>query len=345
MVINISTPSLSAHSSNRWDYSFWNEISYFSCATFYHIPINTAGYYHFRVTAPALNVRVGPGTNELGNNYEAMGVINNNEEYIAFDYAYESQDRKWWHFWYDDRAAWCAEWYTMEVTGNSVFEVDVANYLNIRDDPSTSYGIVGQIYDKMRFVIHDISGDWLEFYHSGGLGYCHSSYVDIIEKSTSQRVDGIDVSHWQGTINWNNVYADGYRFAFCKATEGITYDDPTFTTNMNGGTNAGVIAYHFAHPESNSATSEAAHFVSIINEYMTEGYLRPVLDLEDGYTLGRTVLTNWVLSFMNYVVTQTGVEPLIYCNLDYASNYLDSRVTVYDFWIARLVSSNPETGV
>jgi len=168
---------------------------------------------------------------------------------------------------------------------------------------------------------------------------------DTINAATYTK--GIDISHWQGTINWNSVYADGYRFAFCKATEGITYDDPTFSTNMNGGTNAGVImgAYHFAHPDSNSATSEAAHFVSIINEYMTDGYLRPVLDLEDGYTLGRTALTDWVITFMSYVETQTGIEPLIYCNLNYASNYLDSRATAYDLWIARLGVSSPETGV
>src|SRR4051812_1535161 len=66
---------------------------------------------------------------------------------------------------------------------------------------------------------------------------------------------GIDVSHWDGTINWTSVRAAGKEFAFQKATEGTTYTDPTFTTNMNGGKNAGVLmgAYHFGHPANNNA--------------------------------------------------------------------------------------------
>src|SRR4051812_17577721 len=39
--------------------------------------------------------------------------------------------------------------------------------------------------------------------------------------------EGVDVSHWQGTINWATVAGAGIKFAFCKATEGTTYVDPT----------------------------------------------------------------------------------------------------------------------
>jgi GH25 family lysozyme M1 (1,4-beta-N-acetylmuramidase)/uncharacterized protein YraI len=147
--------------------------------------------------------------------------------------------------------------------------------------------------------------------------------------------------------NWNKVYGAGYRFAFCKASQGISYVDSTFTTNMDEGTNAGLYLgpYHYANPDSYSGTAEAAHFVNVIQAYMISGYLRPALDLEEGQNLGKTALTNWVIDFMTYVEEHTGVEPIIYCNSYYASTFLDSRVTQYDLWIANWNVETPNTGV
>src|SRR6476661_5889179 len=60
---------------------------------------------------------------------------------------------------------------------------------------------------------------------------------------------GIDISHYQGTIDWNQVAADpkAIKFAFMKATEDVTYTDPTFNTNIAGAKAAGILAapYHF----------------------------------------------------------------------------------------------------
>ncbi len=47
------------------------------------------------------------------------------------------------------------------------------------------------------------------------------------------RVEGIDVSHWQGDIDWSSVYNSGKKFAFAKATEGVGFIDPNFDKNMN----------------------------------------------------------------------------------------------------------------
>ncbi|MFX0105897.1 MAG: lectin-like protein [Candidatus Hodarchaeota archaeon] len=169
----------------------------------------------------------------------------------------------------------------------------------------------------------------------------------LLPVKAEEYVNGIDVSHWQGSINWNKVYGAGYRFAFCKASQGISYVDSTFTTNMDEGTNAGLYLgpYHYANPDSYTGTAEAAHFVSVIQQYMINGYLRPALDLEEGQNLGKTVLTNWVIDFMTYVEEHTGVEPIIYCNSYYALSFLDSRVTQYDLWIANWDVESPNTGV
>jgi len=161
--------------------------------------------------------------------------------------------------------------------------------------------------------------------------------------SWSQIVLGIDVSHHQGNINWTLVANDGKTFAFVKATEGFTYDDPKFQLNMINGVNAGVVmgAYHFARPDNNAATDEANHFVSVAGDYIGNGFLPPVLDLEDpnSYThldqlYTPTQLTNWVQTWMNRVEELSGVRPIIYLSSHYA-NFLQASLNTYGLWIAK----------
>ena len=52
--------------------------------------------------------------------------------------------------------------------------------------------------------------------------------------SAATYAEGIDVSHWQGTISWPTVAASGKTFAFLKATQGTTYLDATYATNRSG---------------------------------------------------------------------------------------------------------------
>ena len=68
--------------------------------------------------------------------------------------------------------------------------------------------------------------------------------------AATARAKGLDVSNWNGAINWTKVASAGYRFAFGKATEGTAYTDKTYPTNRNGSEGAGLVfgAYHFARP-------------------------------------------------------------------------------------------------
>ncbi|MHA1379509.1 MAG: glycosyl hydrolase family 18 protein [Candidatus Helarchaeota archaeon] len=169
---------LAAHTTDVWNRSFTEEISYFSCSTFYHFNQENAEYYHFRVTTSTLNVRVGAGKNTLDNYYQDIGDIHDEEEYIAFEYELDENSNKWWHFWFDDRAAWCSASFTENVTANQPFQVNVSTVLNVRDDPGTSYPIFGQVYNEMRFVCSFNNGSWSRFWYSGSQKYSHSSYLD-----------------------------------------------------------------------------------------------------------------------------------------------------------------------
>ena len=159
----------------------------------------------------------------------------------------------------------------------------------------------------------------------------------------AQTIIGIDVSHHQNSIDWQQVAGDGISFAYVKATEGMTYLDPRFTANMTGGQNAGVImgAYHFARPDNNTATDDANNFITHASSYVGNGFLPPVLDLENPNSntdleslFTSAQLTNWVITWMQTVETQTGVRPVVYTSTHLA-NYLQSSVNTYGLWIAK----------
>jgi GH25 family lysozyme M1 (1,4-beta-N-acetylmuramidase)/subtilase family serine protease len=164
----------------------------------------------------------------------------------------------------------------------------------------------------------------------------------------SQTILGIDVSHYQGTINWNLVSASGKTFAYAKATEGMTYTDPNFYTYMANGVNAGLImgAYHFARPDNNTAIQDANNFISAASAYIGPGFLPPALDIEDTpnnlqTSYSPSQLTAWVQQWMTTVENATGVTPIIYTNANYAQ-YLNSSINNYGLWIANW-SGGPST--
>ncbi|MEA2710135.1 MAG: lysozyme [Phycisphaerales bacterium] len=180
--------------------------------------------------------------------------------------------------------------------------------------------------------------------------------IETLEKRLLMaRVAGIDVSHWQGTINWANVAAAGKEFVFHKATEGIDYVDPTAATNNAGAAAAGMLVgvYHFAHPDTNSAAAEANWFIQNASQYASTGDLRPVLDLEDGATLTPAALSAWANEYCLTVKNALGVDPLIYLNTNYATNEVDASVTSHDLWIANwstaygdpMTTGSPPVGV
>src|SRR3954469_22984504 len=96
-------------------------------------------------------------------------------------------------------------------------------------------------------------------------------------------VYGMDVSGYQGNVAWSTAYANGARFAYVKATEGTTYTNPYFAQQYNGSYNVGMIrgAYHFAHPNSSSGTTQADYFAAHGGGWSGDGKtLPPALDIE-----------------------------------------------------------------
>jgi GH25 family lysozyme M1 (1,4-beta-N-acetylmuramidase) len=183
---------------------------------------------------------------------------------------------------------------------------------------------------------------------AAGLSWKNDTHKDgsIQVVQTPARDFGEDVSHFQGDISqstWNQMFAEGKRFAFIKATEGLTGpNDLTMSNNVARAGAAGLLAgvYHLAHPENrpttNGAVSEATNFLAWAGSAIGPGRLRPVLDLEFGSGLTTTELTDWVIAFSNEITNNRGpaAAPIIYTIQSFAQNELDSRLANYDLWLA-----------
>jgi uncharacterized protein with LGFP repeats len=146
-------------------------------------------------------------------------------------------------------------------------------------------------------------------------------------------VQGLDVSGHQPTVDWQQQWNMGARFAYVKATEGNYYGSPTFSSQYEGSKNAGMLrgAYHFAIPNWSSGADQARYFVQNGGGWSPDGYtLPPVLDFEFNPYAGRTIggfdfgntcydmspgqLTAWVAEFGSTVRALTGRLPVIYTN-------------------------------
>ncbi len=148
------------------------------------------------------------------------------------------------------------------------------------------------------------------------------------------RAMGVDVSKFQGSIDWNSVAAAGHQFAMVKATEGASIVDPQFAANWSGSQAAGLRrgAYHFFDPEE-SGEAQAEHFLSTVGPDL--GELPPAIDLETGVP-GRTDVQLW----LDEVEVMAGVRPMIYTTVEFAEEHLDGFGS-YPLWIAAWGESSP----
>jgi GH25 family lysozyme M1 (1,4-beta-N-acetylmuramidase) len=137
---------------------------------------------------------------------------------------------------------------------------------------------------------------------------------------------GLDVSHWQGTINWTDVKNKGAKFAYIKATEGTSYKDPMFNTNYLQAYNVGLVrgAYHFAQPASSSGAAQADYFASHGGAWSRDNQTLPgMLDIEYNpsgstcYGLSQSAMRSWITSFLNEYHAKTTRWATIYTTTDW----------------------------
>jgi lysozyme len=146
----------------------------------------------------------------------------------------------------------------------------------------------------------------------------------------------IDVSNYQGHVDWAAVKASGVAGAICKATEGPEWIDPTFHDNWGGIGAQGLKrgAYHFARP--GDANLQAAHFASVVGSVNPWDVL--VLDLET--RVGSE--DAWAIAFLTALRRLTGVQPWLYSYEGFLHTYLSNpALGEFPLWIAAYQASPP----
>ena len=179
------------------------------------------------------------------------------------------------------------------------------------------------------FFIRPYSYRWKPCYGFKGYGVC---------LPLNYKVHGIDVSHHQGTIDWDAVKATEkgeypIRFAFMKATEGGDYKDRRFDENFSQAKEAGLIrgAYHFYNPNT-EPIRQADFFISQVK--LKRGDLAPVLDIERKPKDVAQMQADLKL-FLQRLEQHYGVKPIIYTSYKYKKRYLnDPEFDAYPLWIA-----------
>ncbi|MDE6434409.1 MAG: hypothetical protein K2L07_09290 [Lachnospiraceae bacterium] len=147
---------------------------------------------------------------------------------------------------------------------------------------------------------------------------------------------GIDVSSWQGKIDFERVKADGIRIVYIKATQGTNYVDSDFERNYREAQKEGLAIgfYHYVTARNISeAREEARFFVSHIQDKIQ--HARPAMDFETFGDLSRTEIREIALQFLITLEAETRQKPVIYTDASNASStFADDRFREYRLWIA-----------
>lgn len=159
--------------------------------------------------------------------------------------------------------------------------------------------------------------------------------------SVSQTL-GVDVSTYQGTLDWNTAAAFDVEFAFIKATEGVSITDSQFSANWENAAKAGVLrsAYHY-YTHDVDPVAQADHFLDVVGT----GFDLPLaLDLEEGKGVPPpNQLAANVKAFLDRVEEKSGRRPIIYTMASFWMTYMPavSWATDYDLWVANWNVSTP----
>lgn len=159
---------------------------------------------------------------------------------------------------------------------------------------------------------------------------------------TESPYGGIDVSHYQGMINWAQVAASGQvKYVFCKATESNNLMDNTFAYNVREARAHGlpVGCYHFFRPNV-SGRAQLEYFIQNVD--MKTQDIRPMIDIE---IRGKQSLINFqrnIREFLDGFERHYGFKPILYASVNFYNEYLSGAFDDYLYMIAKYAEGIPQ---
>ena len=157
-------------------------------------------------------------------------------------------------------------------------------------------------------------------------------------------VRGVDVSAYQGKIDWQTLASQGIDFAFIKATEGSGFTDKRFEYNYSEAqkTDLRIGAYHFFSFESGGGT-QAAHFIETVEK--TDDMLPPVIDVEfygdfNAENVDKEKIVSELRTMADMLCSHYGTPPIIYTAEEEYALFIEGGFENNPIWI-RGVYSKP----
>jgi lysozyme len=157
--------------------------------------------------------------------------------------------------------------------------------------------------------------------------------------SSGPHAKGIDVSYYQGTIDWSQVAAAGINFAVARVSDG-SFQDPQFAANWAGMKANGIIrgAYHYFRA-SQDGVAQADAFLSVVT--LEPGDLPPCLDVETLDGVSSSELETQMDAWLGEIQAKTGMTPMIYTSQGLWDGWSLSAHTTYPLWVANWGVSTP----
>ena len=158
----------------------------------------------------------------------------------------------------------------------------------------------------------------------------------VLNNPQEYEVKGIDVSEYQGEIDWEILSKEGIDFAFIKATEGSFYQDSYFLENYKEArkTNLTLGVYHFFSFES-TGIQQANNFIKAIGNLEEQEILLPIVDVEF-YQKEKPEINKVKEELENYLIKieeQYGIQPIIYTTQEAYKLLIEDDFKNYDLWI------------
>lgn len=159
--------------------------------------------------------------------------------------------------------------------------------------------------------------------------------TENLEISETPYTFGIDISHYQGLINWDEVRKSHHpiEFVFIRATMGHNGKDAYFDYNWKKAKEKEYVrgAYHFYRPHENS-TKQFNNFKKHVS--IAPGDLPPVLDVEHYSKFGAENLRTGILNWLRLAEAHYGIKPIVYTGSHFYNQILRGHIEGYPLWIA-----------
>ena len=175
--------------------------------------------------------------------------------------------------------------------------------------------------------------------------------LTIKEYNSKNYIQGIDISHYQGNINWKKINTSKIKFIIIKSTEGKNVQDNKFKRNWFESRKRNLIvgAYHRFTLKS-SGKSQAKNFISMVPK--SNNSMPPLIDIENiniSKVKDKTIFIKELKILENELHKHYGKKPIFYLNehnyYDYIINNFNNNLWIYDHSNTSPMTFNHQKGL